>query len=90
MSKEITTVKDLRLYIHFQGLLLEWKLSRLSNLELPYDEGDSPYYEAAKRLGKPLNDIKSSDLKHREQEVWVIPNDWLEEQSSITEIKDNE
>lgn len=90
MNKDIETLKDLSLYLYFQGMLIGWKESRLSKLEIPYDDGPSPWYEASLRLGIPLNDVKDEYLKHKETEVWAIPNEWLDKQPNTKEIIDNE
>lgn len=70
--------------------LVEWIHCKYSDLIPEYDTGDSIWYATAKKLGIPLDEVKKELLPPTEKEIWSIPKEWLDEQPTATEIKEDE
>lgn len=69
-------------------LYIEWRLCKDSDLVPEYDQGDSWDYAQAKKQGVGLSSIEGE--RPATQEIWAIPQQWLDEQPTTTEIKEHD
>lgn len=70
-------------------LKIEWEACKRSKLKPDYGPENSFVKREADRQGVPINEVCWKTLtKELGTEMWVIPNEWLDKQESITEIEE--